>query len=494
MSVSMRAVAGQYSLFCSPRALVRLLFAVMLAALAAACAAPLQSRGERAPLTEREEEAALRALLGAEKFGEYVTIEDTLASADWLRRFWTSHDPTPTTPENEFREEHDRRVYHAIYLFGSPGKGGRPWDDRGEVYIRYGQPDERIVRQAGVNNDGVEPPGGRADDFFDAPLNEADAAIEVWSYNRWNETFQFEDKRGFGFFELAPVTDPAFRRQSAGEFHSARLRAIDLQPAIYYHEYGRNLIDYALDVVRFRGQPGTWRLDINLGYPLAQLGRGPDSTSFSIRRTLLVRDEREEEVYSEVGIISRQAGRQGPTNQLVIEQKVLELPPGRYTVAATIEDENTGKSGTYLKPLRLPEYISPEIQEISDIELASFVWSIYEPGSPFIKNQQMVMPLPSRVYLPDQPLAFYFEVYHLLLDESGRTHYQIDYEISALDGDFKTGRPGTGVLSGSTREIMHSATLDIGDLPSGDYLLTVRVTDLVGKHEKQAVARFAKSS
>ena len=438
----------------------------------------------------------MKALLGPEQFGEFVVIDDTLEANEWLRRFWVSHDPTPTTPVNEFRDEHERRIYHALYLFGGPGQGGRPWDDRGEVYIRYGQPDERIVRQSGPGNEGVgsTPPAPNSnDEFFASPLNDAEAAVEVWSYYRWNETFQSEDSRGFGFFELVPVTDPTYRRQSTGEFHSARLRAIDLQPAIYYHEYGKNLIDYALDIVRFRGPNGHWRIDVNLGYPLSQLGRGLDSTSVSIRRTLLVRDDKQDEVFSEVGVIARNAGRLGPDNQLMIEQKTIDLPPGAYTVAVTIEDLNTEKSGTYLKSLRLPEYVVPEIQEISDIEMASFVWSIFEPGSPFIKKERMVMPLPSRVYLPDQPLAFYFEVYHLLLNEEGRTQYEIDYEIAEVDGDHKIERSESRTFSGPTRETIHTASLDISSLPSGDYLLTVTVTDLVGKHEKATVARFTRS-
>lgn len=461
------------------------------------CAGVATVPGERAPLTERESDAALKALLGPEEFGEYVTIDDTLESAEWLRRFWVSHDPTPTTTENEFRDEHDRRVYHALYLFGGTGKGGRPWDDRGEVYIRYGQPDDRVIRQTGSGNEayGISPPeNATSDDFFRSPLNDPSASTEVWVYYRWNETFQFEDTRGFGFYELVPVTDPSYRRQSTAEFHSKRLRAIDLQPAIFYHEYGRNLIDYALDVVRFRGPNGLWRLDINLGYPLAHLGRGLDSSTVSILRTLLIRDQNEEEVFSEVGLISRQAGRHGPGNQLMIEQKVVELPPGLYNIAVSLEDQNTGKTGTYLKEIRLPAYVVSEIQEISDIEMASFVWSIYEPGSPFVKNQHMVMPLPSRIYLPDQELAFYFEVYHLLLDENGKTQYKIDYTVSDVKGNKRLNNSGPGTLSGTTREAAHVGSLDLSKLASGEYLLTVTVTDLVGKHEKTTVARFTRSN
>ncbi len=459
------------------------------------CAATTPVPGERTPLTSRQRDAALKALLGPQQFGEYVLITDTIESDEWLRRFWTAHDPTPTTPENEFRDEHERRVSHAIYLFGSHARGGPPWDDRGEVYIRYGQPDERVVHQPdeGGNDLSNPPPSVGGSDLFKSPLNKAGAGTEIWVYYRWNESFQFEDKRGFGYFELVPVSDPSYQRQGTAEFQSTRLRAIDLQPAIYYHEYGKNLIDYALDVVRFRGREGLWHIDINLGYPLSHVGRGIDSVSISLRRTIVIRNEREEEVFSEVGLINRQVGMIGEKNQLMIEQKALDLKPGHYSVAVTIDDLVTGKTGTYLKDLRLPEYVVRELQEISDVEVASFVWSIYEPGSPFVKAGQMVTPLPSRVYLKDQSLAFYFEVYHLLLDPEGKTHYKIDYDITQIGGDKHLSRSEPGELSSNTREISHAATLDISDLPSGDYVLTVRVNDLVGKHEKSTVARFSKS-
>jgi GWxTD domain-containing protein len=470
---------------------------VVLACFLVGCAGERQFVGERLPLTERQKDAAMKALLGPEEFAEFVTIADTAAAAEWLRRFWTKHDPTPTTTENEFRDEHERRVYHALYLFGAGGKGGPPWDDRGEVYIRYGQPDERLVRRSDLDEDmgGARPGVSRrdADDLFSTPLNTEGAATEVWTYYRWNQSFQFEDKRGLGFFQLVPVTDPEARRQDVGEFYATRLRAIDLQPAIYYHEYGKNLIDYALDVVRFRGDGGKWRIDVNLGYPLSELGREADSASISVRRTMIVRNENEKEVYGEEGLIHRLVGGQALSNRLMVEQKTLMLPPGRYTLAVTTDDLCSGKTGTYVKTFRLPEYIVPEVQEISDIEMASFVWSIYEPGSPFVKSGHMVMPLPSRVYLPDQPLAFYYEVYNLLLDDQGRTQYEVAYDIAPAGGGkgYHFSEPGT--QSSSDRQVARVGTLDLDAIPSGEYLLTVRVNDLVGKHERSSVGRFRKS-
>ncbi len=60
--------------------------------------------------------------------------------ADHLRRFWNSKDPDLSTSVNERLLEHYRRVWYALTEFS---KGKKPWDTRGDVYIRFGEPDHR---------------------------------------------------------------------------------------------------------------------------------------------------------------------------------------------------------------------------------------------------------------------------------------------------------------------------------------------------------------
>jgi GWxTD domain-containing protein len=58
----------------------------------------------------------------------------------FIEQFWLRRDPTPGTTENEFKEEHYRRIAYANahYASGIPG-----WKtDRGRIYIIYGPPDE----------------------------------------------------------------------------------------------------------------------------------------------------------------------------------------------------------------------------------------------------------------------------------------------------------------------------------------------------------------
>jgi len=58
----------------------------------------------------------------------------------FIEAFWKQRDPNPNTPENEFKEEHSRRISHANKTFGreSPGPGWRT--ARGKIYITLGEP------------------------------------------------------------------------------------------------------------------------------------------------------------------------------------------------------------------------------------------------------------------------------------------------------------------------------------------------------------------
>jgi GWxTD domain-containing protein len=59
----------------------------------------------------------------------------------FIEQFWQRRDPTPGTVENEFKEEHYRRIAYANKHFGTDTIPG--WKtDRGRIYITYGPPDE----------------------------------------------------------------------------------------------------------------------------------------------------------------------------------------------------------------------------------------------------------------------------------------------------------------------------------------------------------------
>jgi GWxTD domain-containing protein len=58
----------------------------------------------------------------------------------FVEQFWLRRDPTPDTIENEYKEEHYRRIAYANEHFASGAPGWKM--DRGRIYITFGPPDE----------------------------------------------------------------------------------------------------------------------------------------------------------------------------------------------------------------------------------------------------------------------------------------------------------------------------------------------------------------
>jgi len=70
----------------------------------------------------------------------FLQLESERERDLFIEAFWKHRDPIPTTPENEFKVEHYKRLEYANSNFGkeSPGPGWRT--DMGKMYIILGQP------------------------------------------------------------------------------------------------------------------------------------------------------------------------------------------------------------------------------------------------------------------------------------------------------------------------------------------------------------------
>jgi GWxTD domain-containing protein len=81
-------------------------------------------------ITDHRERAAFKALPTDDEREKFI------------EQFWSRRDPTPGTVENEFKEEHYRRIAYTNGKYGD-NNGLAGWKtDRGRVYITYGPPDE----------------------------------------------------------------------------------------------------------------------------------------------------------------------------------------------------------------------------------------------------------------------------------------------------------------------------------------------------------------
>src|ERR1700729_1863504 len=87
----------------------------------------------------------------------------------FIEAFWLRRDPTPDTEENEFKEEHYRRIAYANERFASGFAGWKM--DRGRIYIMYGPPDE-ITSQ---------PAGG----MYERPPEEGGGTTQTYPFEQW---------------------------------------------------------------------------------------------------------------------------------------------------------------------------------------------------------------------------------------------------------------------------------------------------------------------
>ena len=88
----------------------------------------------------------------------------------FIEQFWLRRNPNPDSPENEFREEHYRRIAYANEHFAA-GKPG--WKtDRGHIYISFGKPDSIEAH----------PSGGS----YQRPMDEGGGETSTFPFELWN--------------------------------------------------------------------------------------------------------------------------------------------------------------------------------------------------------------------------------------------------------------------------------------------------------------------
>lgn len=70
----------------------------------------------------------------------FLQLETDRERNQFIEAFWKYRDPNPTTPENEFKEEHYRRIRYANQYFGKEGPGAGWRSAMGRIYIILGEP------------------------------------------------------------------------------------------------------------------------------------------------------------------------------------------------------------------------------------------------------------------------------------------------------------------------------------------------------------------
>ncbi|HXV13938.1 MAG TPA: GWxTD domain-containing protein [Candidatus Krumholzibacteria bacterium] len=476
----------------------------------------------------RIELASLQYLLTPDELLDLLSLRNESSCIRWMSEFWRDRDPILTTPENEARQEHERRVEFATSWFGRAEWPG--WDQRGEVCIRYGLPGGRDIVTADVSPDSYVRPG------------------EYWFYPAFGMTVQFEDAFGNGNYTyyLERVALPIGERWSsdrlrmpAGQWKQMPDLDLDLMtldvvlgakggyfgmygssdqftyedfqqslwrfpevlettPAVFPFDFEHLRVPFEFDVAYFRGGEALDRVDVNAEFEAVDRSR-PGATQYRATAVFFDLDAKEIARVSHTTNVLRD-----PATADSLFDVVMQLPstlsPGLYEMAITIEESGTGRFSSYRKNVSLDDF--SRRLAMSTVCFTSRIEPVTRPSA-FNRGALEVVPKPSARYDVATSVPVYFEVYNLTADGEGLHRYQVSYRVMPLTpapkGLWKKivgGSEEATVLSSSFESAAagpHDVVyvfLKTDELWPGEFEFDVTVVDAVSLQETARRGRF----
>ena len=431
----------------------------------------------------------------------------------FFKRFWKRRDPTPLTEENERFTEHFRRVKFARQMFHSiiPPY----YDDRGRIYVKYGQPDARYVSsmssmkvrdneswsyeksiRRGLVFDFVESGGG-----FRLVQDLTQAAISGVGYGeRLAMAARLYEERATSLGGSYNRFSLGFKENDLIDFTNMKVAAEAEAPVeVFRYDYHADPLPFQVRMAQFRGENGKTRVELYHSVIAHDLEFTPylgGRYLTSVVTTVAVFDTLYDEIdrkSSRVNLIARSKEQIQQISNL--DQTNLELEPSVYHVVIQKENPEGNKLGIRKYLVRVRPF-PPDSLELSDLELAYQV-SEGTRKDQFYKDGLRILPYTFRQHARNVPVTIYYEIYNLQLGDDGRSSYRISYEVTsllrrenafkkllhAIGGIFGMGKAGTVASSytrsGNSRTEKEYLSLDIHKMPPGIIQLAVTVEDLL---------------
>jgi GWxTD domain-containing protein len=466
----------------------------------------------------------------------------------FIEAFWQRRDPTPDTEENEFKEEHYRRIAYANEHFAAGIPGWKT--DRGRIYITWGPPDEIESH----------PSGGT----YERPMEEGGGQTSTYPFEDW----RYRYLEGVGQEVMIEFVDTCM----CGDFHMTIDRG-EKDALLHTPNGGQTLYE----------QMGLASRADRMYGGLESLGPGPESSltatkEFDRLQTFAklttpppVKFKDLEEVVShkitvnlmpfsvqtdfvkvtgdtvlvpvsiqmknrDITFVNKDGVQRGTVNifgrfttltgkiaqtfedpvqadipaELLpkmaegsqIYWKAIPLRPGRYRLDVVVKDVNGDREGTWSRGIMVPDYSDDRLETSSLI-----VADVMEPvaaknvgtGSFVIgatKVRPRVAPADGKPasFKRNQKLNFWMQVYNLSVDD--KTHKPsatVQYEVVNL----ATNKPvihtveSTDHMGNIGDQMTLQKTLSAANLEPGTYRLQIKVSDNISKQTVDPSAEFA---
>jgi len=482
-------------------------------------------------------------IISPEERTAFLQLATNEEREQFIEQFWLRRSSNPDMPDNDFKEEHYRRIAYANEHFASGIPGWKT--DRGRIYIIWGAPDEIESH----------PTGGT----YDRPMEEGGGSTTTYPWERWryrylegiqeNVELEFVDPSGSGEYRLtmdpsekdaltnvpgaglslmesmglASKTDRFTRSDgthlptslggtpaSMNEFTRLELYAkVQRPPEVKYKDlealvtsrmvrdqvkfnYRTDFLKVTNDTVlvpvtvqvpnnqlQFKDKDGVYSAELNI------FGRVSTLTGRIVQtfEDPVTRD------YPET--LYKQSLKQSS-----IYQKSLPLRPGLYRLDVVIKDVNSGNVGAVNTRLAVPRYEDEKL-EASTLILADQIEHVpaKQIGTgQFVLGSSKVRPRLDADFTTADKLGIYLQIYNLKGDE--KTHKSnATFQFSVKKGNELV--PGmqfkltTEDLKQTGDQVTIERLLPLVSLTPGKYTLEVNATDLLSNATITRSAEFS---
>ncbi|HZU30863.1 MAG TPA: GWxTD domain-containing protein [Candidatus Angelobacter sp.] len=490
----------------------------------------------------------VRWIITDEELSAFKKLTTNAERDQFIEAFWQRRDPTPDTAENEYKEEHYRRIAYANEHFAAGIPGWRT--DRGRIYIMYGPPTSIDAHpMGGPYQRSAEEGGGQTETF----------PFEVWRY-RYLEgigqeiEIEFVDDCGCGAYEMtldrskkdallhvpnaglttmeemgrankadrfsggieSLGTGPFNQNLQTKEFdrmetfaklnRAPDVKFRDLQNELVTHKFRTNLLPFDVQVDFVKLTSDTVLVPITLQVPLKGL-------------TFVNKDGVQRAVVNVYGQLTKLSGQIVQTfeetlrkdvpaellekelNNVSLYWKALPMRPGLYRLDVVMKDVNGEKTGIFSKSYNVPDFGDEKLTS-STLILADQMEPVpaREVGAGnFVIGTNKVRPKvqPSdgkpASFTKKEKVNFWLQVYNLGVDQATKKpSATVQYQVvnTATNQHVLDFTETTAQMGNIGEQVTLGKTLSLGQIDPGVYQVTIKVNDQVSKQTISPTAKF----
>jgi GWxTD domain-containing protein len=470
---------------------------------------------------------------------------------NFIEAFWQRRDPTPDTEENEYKEEHYRRIAYSNEHFAAGVPGWKT--DRGRIYIMYGPPDETDSHPSGGTYERPMEEGGGETSTFpfedwryrylegigqeiiiefvdtcmcgdyhmtidrsekDALKETPNAGLTLYEQMGMSTKAQRFQQGGLEQLGMGPMST----QQNAKEFDRLETYSkLNAPPPIKYKDLEEivntkivtNLMpfDVRTDFVKVTGDTVLVPITVQLKYRDITFankdGVQRGTVNIFMRVTTLTgrivqTDEEPVQVDVPAELLPRTA------ENSAVYWKALPLRPGRYKVEIAVKDVNGDRKGLWSRGIVVPEYSDDKLSTSSlivadvmepvptkDVSTGQFVIGLN-------KVRPRVAPADGKPALfkrsRDQKVNFWMQVYNLGVDE--KTHkpsatFEYDIVNVATNKSVVQKTESTETMGNVGEQVTLQKSIAAANLQPGVYKIEIKVNDNISKQTIDPSAMFA---